>query len=145
MKKCWPYKNIELFTLHLHVIFLLVQLILESCVYFCQFISANILQLGLRKNKRKHFINYFWFKIKTNYSVLSVSFLNITKATQWHTLIFEYICFSSRLIWARCCLTASWRCKMLLRCSSGLLEISNWKRTRCFFSLCSYSKDTIKI
>lgn len=55
----------------------------------------------------------------------------------WLTFTLEYICFSSCRICATCCLTASCRCRILLRCSSGLLEISNWKRTRCFFSLCS--------
>lgn len=54
------------------------------------------------------------------------------------TFMIEYICFSSCRIWATCCRTASCRCNMLLRCSSGLLEISSWNLTRCFFSLCSW-------
>lgn len=54
-----------------------------------------------------------------------------------NTFMIEYICFSKCRIWATCCRTASCRCNMLLRCSSGLLEISSWNLTRCFFSLCS--------
>lgn len=61
------------------------------------------------------------------------------------TFMLEYICFSSCRIWATCCLTASCRCRILLRCSSGLLEISSWKRTRCFFSLCSWTQEQGKV
>lgn len=47
-----PDENVELFALHLHVIFFLVQLVLECVVELCQVIVGLILQLSLQKQQR---------------------------------------------------------------------------------------------
>lgn len=46
-----PDENVELFTLHLHVVLLLVQLVLQSGVDLHQFITAQLLRLCLMDDK----------------------------------------------------------------------------------------------
>lgn len=43
-----PDEDVELFTLHLHVVLLLVQLVLQSCVDLYQFIATQFLSLCLQ-------------------------------------------------------------------------------------------------
>lgn len=43
-----PDENVELFTLHLHVVLLLIELVLQSCVDVHQFITAQLFGLCLQ-------------------------------------------------------------------------------------------------
>lgn len=53
-----PDEDVELFTLHLHVILLLVQLVLQSCVNLVQFIATQFLGLRLQdEEEAKCFID----------------------------------------------------------------------------------------
>lgn len=53
-----PDEDVELFTLHLHVILLLVQLVLQSCVNLVQFITTQFLGLRLQdEEETKCFID----------------------------------------------------------------------------------------
>lgn len=45
-----PDENVELFTLHLHVVLLLVQLVLQSRVDLHQLVAAQFLSLCLQHN-----------------------------------------------------------------------------------------------
>lgn len=47
MCRAKPDEDVELFALHLHVVLLLVQLILQPRVNLHQFVTAKVLWLGL--------------------------------------------------------------------------------------------------
>lgn len=57
-----PDENVELFTLHLHVILLLVQLVLQSGVDLHQLITTQLLRLCLMDDRRL-MVHYFHFLI----------------------------------------------------------------------------------
>lgn len=53
-----PDEDVEFFTLHLHVILLLVQLVLQSCINLVQFIATQFLRLRLQdEEETKCFID----------------------------------------------------------------------------------------
>lgn len=72
-----PDENVELFALHLHVVLLLVQLILQPCVDLHQFITAEFLRLGLREDKDSQTVkpgDYITHNATQNSSCLFFSF-----------------------------------------------------------------------
>lgn len=55
-----PDENVELFALHLHVVLLLIQLVLQSCVDLHQFIPVQFVRLCLQF-KESLFLFMFFF------------------------------------------------------------------------------------
>lgn len=52
-----PDENVELFTLHLHVVLLLIELVLKSCVDLHQFVTAQFLSLCLQEEEGNIMLN----------------------------------------------------------------------------------------